>query len=83
MQGPEVEARNGVVVTRIAEVEETQKLLVDEEKPEEPMVLARTAMKREREIRWIAKRGKNVPGRRNHECNQSSGKWVQAFPCAL
>src|SRR5271165_1017661 len=47
MKRPKVKAGNGVVVARIAQVQETQQLLVDKEKPEKAMILARAAVERE------------------------------------
>ena len=44
------------------------------------MVLARTAMKRERKIGWISQRGQNVPGRCNEECDEKTADGAQPLP---
>jgi hypothetical protein len=54
MQRPEKEAGNGVVIARVAQIQESQQLLVDEEKPEKAVVLPGSAVKREREIGRIS-----------------------------
>ena len=41
MEEPEIEARDGVVIARVAQIQKPQKLLVDEEEPEEAVILAR------------------------------------------
>ena len=51
---PEVEARDRVVVARIAQVQKTQQLLVDEEEPKKPVILSRPAVQGEGEVRRIA-----------------------------
>ena len=49
MEEPEIEARHGVVVARIAQVQKAQKLLVDEVEPQEAVIFARAAVHREGE----------------------------------
>src|SRR5579859_1193186 len=44
MQQPEGQARHGVVVARIAQVQEAKDMFVDEVKPKEAMILAGAAM---------------------------------------
>ncbi len=63
MEQPEIEARDGIVIARVAKIQKAQKLLIDEEKPEKAVILAGTAVEREDEIRRIAQRGQDVPGR--------------------
>ncbi len=70
MEQPEPEPGDRIVIARIAQIEEAKDLLVDEKEPEKAVVFARTAVKRDREIGWITKRGQNVPGRCNEECNE-------------
>ena len=71
MKKPEVEARYGIVIPRIAQIQEPQKLFIDEEKPKKSVILARAAVQREVEIRRIAQGGQNVPGRGNQEYDSS------------
>ena len=67
---PEIQARHGVVVVRIAQVQEAQQLLVDEEEPEEAVILARPAVQRPGEVRGIAKRRQDVPRGRNQQSDR-------------
>ena len=80
MKQPEVEARNGVVVARIAQVQESQQLFVDEEEPEKAVILARNAVQREVEIRRITQRRQNMPGHRDEQNDQRSRERMQALP---
>src|ERR1700722_12942238 len=82
MQGPEVETGNGVVVARIAKIQEAEKLFVDKEEPEEAVVLAGPAVKGEGEIGRIAKGGQNMPGSRDQQRDQSSAQRMQSPPSA-
>ncbi len=82
MQRPEKEAGNGIVIARVAQIQESQQLLVNEEKPEKAVVLVGSAVKREREIGRIPKGSQNVPGRRDQEGNQRAAKGPQALPRA-
>jgi hypothetical protein len=61
MEEPEFEARNRVVVARVAAVQESQELFVDEIIPQKTVVLARAGVERPREVGRIAQRGENVP----------------------
>ena len=54
-------------MARIAQIQETQKLLVDKEKPEKPMILARSTKRGEGEIRRIADRREDMPGHRDQK----------------
>src|SRR5579864_8320910 len=76
---PEIEARNGVVISRVAEVQKSKKLFVDEKEPEKPMILPRPAMQRERKIRRVAHRRENVPGSRDQNHDQCSRKRMKAL----
>src|SRR5579864_650865 len=80
MEEPEIQTRDGVVVTRIAQVEEAQNLLVHHEEPEEAVVLPRTAMQCRGEIRRIAHGGEYVPGSGDQENNDGPANWAQALP---
>ena len=82
MEQPEVKPRHGVVVARIAQVQEPQHVLVDEVEPEEAAVVARLAAQSEIEVGRIAKRGQHVPGRGNHREDQSPRHGAQALPGA-
>ena len=81
MKRPEIEARDGVVIPRIAQVQKAQKLLIDEEKPEKAVILARAGLEGERKIGRIAQCGQNVPGRRDRQRDQSAGEKMQSLPC--
>lgn len=63
MEKPKIEARNGVVVAWVAQVQKSQELLIDKEKPKKSVVLPGAAVKSEIKVRWIAKCGENMPGR--------------------
>src|SRR5256885_1455594 len=80
MEEPEPEPRDCVVIARIPQIEEAKDLLVDEIEPEKTVVLARTAVKQEREIGWISKRGQNVPGRCNEEGDEKTADGAQSLP---
>src|SRR6266850_135720 len=80
MEEPEPEPRDCVVIARIPQIEEAKDLLVDEIEPEKTVVLPRAAVKREREIGWISKRGQNVPGRCNEECDEKTADGTQPLP---
>ena len=81
MQQPEVKARHGVVVSRIAQIQKTKQLLIDEEEPKKTVILSRPAVKREGEVRWIAQGGQNVPGRGNEQDDEQSTEGMQSPPC--
>src|SRR5208283_5839714 len=80
VQQPKVQARHGVVVSRIAQIQETEQLLVDEEKPKKPVILSRPAVQRKGEIRWIAQRGQNVPRCGDQQDDQQSAEEMQPPP---
>src|SRR5208282_2105636 len=82
MEQPKVEAGHGVVVVRVAQIQKTEKLLVNEKEPKKTVVLAGSAMKREREIRRITKRGQDVPRGCDHEHDQHARKWMESLPRA-
>ena len=65
MKQPKIEARDSVVISWITKVQETKQLLVDEEKPEKPVVLPGAAMQREGQIGRIPQRCQDMPGRRD------------------
>ena len=67
MEQPEVEPRNGIVIARIAQIQEAQQVLVDEIEPEEAVIFARNAAHRKIEIRRIAERRQHVPRRGNQQ----------------
>src|SRR6266478_7199555 len=80
MEEPEPQPRDRIVIARIAQIEESQDLLVDKIKPEKAVVFARTGVQRKRKIRRIAKRGQNVPRCRNKECNENTADGSQPLP---
>src|ERR1700674_2336460 len=80
MEQPEPEPRDRIVIARIAQIEESQDLLVDEIKPEKAVVFARTAVQRKREIGRITKCGQNVPRCSNKECNEKTTDRPQPLP---
>src|SRR5581483_3462920 len=80
IQEPEERARNRVVVARVTQVEEAQQVLVKEIEPEEAAIFAWSAMKGEREIRWIVQRGKDVPWACDQERDCSRGEHVETLP---
>src|SRR5271155_2496937 len=57
VQQPEVQARHSAVVSRIAQIQETEQLLIDEEEPKKTVILPGPAVKSEGEVRRIAQRG--------------------------
>jgi len=79
VQEPEGRARNCGVVARIAEVEVTEKLFVDDEKPEEAVILAGTAVQSPREVRRIAERGEDVPGSGDDGEDKESAEGTKAL----
>ena len=70
MEQPEPEPGDRIVISRIAQIEEAKDLLVDEIEPKKAVVFTRTAVKREREIGRITKRGQNMPRGCNEERNE-------------
>src|SRR6266852_5979068 len=77
---PEPEPGNRIVIARIAQIKESKDLLVDQIKPEKPVVFARSAVKREREIGRITKCGQNVPGRCDEKRNEKPADGTQPLP---
>ena len=77
---PEPDPRHGVVVARIAQIQEAQQLLVDEEEPEETVILARPAVHGEREVRRIAQRGQHMPGHRDQQNDRQPAEGMQPLP---
>ncbi len=67
VESPKEESGNGIVVSRISRIQEAKDLLVDEEKPEEPVVLSRPAVHREVQVRRIVESRENVPGSGNQQ----------------
>ena len=61
VQEPEPEARDGVVIARVAHVQKAQQLLVDEKEPQETVILARAAVHAQGKIGRITQRRQNVP----------------------
>ena len=83
MKQPEEAARDGVVVARVAEIEEAEKLFIDEVEPEEAVILPGSTVETEGEVRRIAEGGEDVPGRGDEKNDKRSGERVEAFPdCA-
>src|ERR1700719_1016986 len=80
MEEPEPQPWDRIVIARIAQIEESQDLLVDKIKPEKAVVFARTGVQRKRKIGRIPKRGKNVPRRGNKECNENTADGTQPLP---
>src|SRR5712691_10918344 len=80
MEEPEPQPRDRIVIARIAQVEESQNLLVDEIKPEKAVVFARSAVQRKRKIGWISKRGQNVPGCCDEKCDEKTANGTQPLP---
>ena len=80
VQQPEVKARHGIVVSRIAQIQKAEQLLIDEEEPKKSMILPWPAVKREGEVGWIAQRGQNVPGRGDEQDDQQSAEGMQPPP---
>src|SRR5208282_1090337 len=80
VQQPEIQARDRIVIARIAQVEEAEKLLIDEEEPQESMVLAGTAVQRKSEVRRIPESGQNVPGSRNQNHDEDSAHGMETLP---
>jgi hypothetical protein len=54
MEQPKIEPRHGVVVAGIAQIQKSQKLLVNEKEPKKSMVLAGTAVQSESEVRRVS-----------------------------
>jgi hypothetical protein len=54
MEKPEVETRYGIVIPWVAQIQESQQLFIDKEKPKKSVVLSRAAVKSEAEVRRIA-----------------------------
>ncbi len=80
MEQPEIQARHGVVIARIAQVQKPQQLLIDEVEPEKSVILAGRAVHGEVEIRRIAQRGQHMPGRRDQQHDREPAKRLQPLP---
>ena len=80
MKKPEVEARYRIVIPRVAQIQEAQKLFIDEEKPKKSPILARAAVKSEVEVRRIAQCRQYVPGRGNQEYDECSTEGTYPSP---
>ena len=80
VEKPKVHARHGVVITRIAEIQEAKQLFVDEEKPPEAMVFTWDTLHREAEIRRVSDRREDVPRRRDQQNDQKSAEWSKPLP---
>ena len=72
MEQPEVQARDRIVVARIAQIQKPQHLLVDEVEPEES-VIADSLCDGEIEVRRIAQRRRRVPRRRDGQEQSNPG----------
>src|SRR5216683_7296891 len=83
MEGPEIEAGNGVVIARIAQVQESQQMLVDEVEPEEPAIGAGFAVHRQIEIGRITQSRQYVPGSSDEQQKRHPRHWTQPTPVAL
>ncbi len=80
MKEPEVEARHGGVIARVAQVEKSQQLFVDEVKPEEAVILASAAVQGKGEIRRVRERRQNVPGSGDEQDDGYAGQGIKALP---
>src|SRR5260370_29776123 len=80
MEQPEPQPRDRIVIARIAQIEESQDLLVDEIEPEKAVVFTRTAVQRKRKIGRIPKRSQNVPRRCNKERDEKTADGTQPLP---
>ena len=80
MEQPEIQARHRIVIARIAHVQKTQQLLVDEIKPQEAVIFARSAAHREIEIGRISQRRQDMPGRGDQQRHQQAAQRMQRFP---
>ena len=63
VQQPEPESRDGVVVARIAQVQEAEEVLIEKVEPEKAVILAGAAVHGPVEVRRVAKGRENVPRR--------------------
>src|SRR5579872_489514 len=80
MEEPKPEPGNGIVVTGISQIQKTQQLFVDEEKPKETVILAGSAVERERKIGRVAQRSKDVPRCGDQQDDQEPSPDVEPFP---
>jgi hypothetical protein len=80
VQQPEVKARKRVVIAGIAQIQELEQLLVDEEESEKSVILAGSAMQYEREVRRVSQCRQNMPWSRNQNHNQRTAEGMKPFP---
>src|SRR5262249_26673049 len=81
MQEPEPEPGHRIVVTRIPEIEESKQVLIDEVKPKEAVILARSAVHGEREVRRVPQRRQYVPRDSNRSHDDQRGNRTYLAPC--
>jgi len=77
---PEGIARECVVVVRIAEIEVAQDLLVDQEEPQEAVILAGTVLQGPGEIGWVANSGKDMPGSGEEKEDEDATDGAKTLP---
>ena len=80
VEQPEPQPRHRVVIARIAQVQKSQHVLVDEVEPEEAVIRAALAVHREIEVRRIAQRGQHVPRRCDQQQQRNSRRRPQPPP---
>ena len=83
MKGPEIEARHGVVVAWITQVQKAQQVLVDEIEPEKAAVGAGFAVHREVEVGRIPQCGEDMPGSGDRQQQRHPGQGGQPAPVPL
>ena len=80
MEKPEIQAWDRIIVVRITQVQEAQQLFIDEEKPEEAMILARSAVQGKDEIRRVAHSCEHMPWCRNRQDDCRPTEGTETFP---
>jgi len=80
MKQPEIKTWNRVVVARIAHVKKPEQLLINKVKPQEAVILSRSAAHREIEIWWIPQRRHDVPWRSDGEHDQQAAQRMKQLP---
>src|SRR5258706_15903614 len=83
MEQPEGGARHGIVIARVAKVQEPQHVLVHEVEPEEAAIFTNLAMKREIERGRIAQRSEKMPGHCDREGDQDPATDAEPLPCPV
>jgi len=80
MQEPKQRAWDGVVVPRVAHVEESEDVLIEEIEPEEAVVDSWLAAHGEVEVGRILQRGQHVPGSGDDKNDERPREEVQPLP---